>query len=292
MILIFGAHGQVGWALQRSLALLAPVQALGREAVALESPAAVQALLQAMRPLAVVNAAAYTAVDKAEQEPTLAFAVNAAAPAAMAEAAAALGIPFIHFSSDYVYPGDKQGRYTETDPTGPLSTYGRSKLAGDEGVLAAGANAVILRTSWVYAARGHNFVKTMLRLGRERESLRVVADQVGAPTSAELLADVTAHVLKHQLAGAAVRGVYHCVAAGDTSWHGFACHIFAQAAALGAQLTITPAQVEAITTAEYPTPARRPPNSRLDCSKLERTFGLQLPPWQWHVDRTLKELLA
>jgi dTDP-4-dehydrorhamnose reductase len=292
VILILGATGQAGWELQRSCASLRGLRVLDRASAPLDDARELDRLLRDIRPQALVNAAAYTAVDKAEAEPESVFAVNATAPRIMAGVARELDIPFVHFSSDYVFSGSKPGTYTETDTTDPLSVYGRSKLVGDEAILASGANAVILRTSWVYSARGHNFLKTMLRLGRERESLRVVADQVGAPTSAELLADVAAHVLKQLLEGRALRGVYHCAAAGETSWHGFACHIFEQAALLGAQLKISPRQVQAITTAEYPTPARRPLNSRLDCSKLERTFGLQLPPWQWHVNRTLEELLV
>lgn len=292
VILIFGATGQVGWELQRSCAPLRGLQVLDRASAPLDDAQELDRLLRDTRPQALINAAAYTAVDKAEEEPESVFAVNATAPRIMAGVARDLDIPFVHFSSDYVFSGSKSGSYTESDAADPLSAYGRSKLAGDEAILASGANAVILRTSWVYSARGHNFLKTMLRLGRERESLRVVADQVGAPTSAELLADVAAHVLKLLLEGRALRGVYHCVAAGETTWHGFACHIFEQAALLGAELKITPQQVQAITTTEYPTPARRPLNSRLDCSKLERTVGLQLPPWQWHVNRTLEELLA
>jgi dTDP-4-dehydrorhamnose reductase len=291
-ILLFGANGQVGWELQRSLAVLGPVVALDRAAVDLTSPAAITALIDAQRPQAIVNAAAYTAVDKAEQQRELAFAINAAAPGAMATAAAKAGIPFIHYSSDYVYAGNKPGVYVETDATGPLSAYGHSKLAGDEAVLACGGQAVILRTSWVYAARGANFMKTMLRLAGKRDSLKVVGDQVGAPTSAELLADVAAQVLKQMLVDASLRGVYHCAAAGETSWHGYASFVIGEARRLGAPLKLDAANIAAITTADYPTPAKRPANSRLDCSALERTFGLQLPHWQVHVLRTLKEILA
>jgi dTDP-4-dehydrorhamnose reductase len=268
------------------------VVALDRAAVDLASPAAISALIAAQRPRAIINAAAYTAVDRAEQEGELAFAINATAPAAMAAAAAKAGIPFIHYSSDYVYAGNKQGVYVETDATGPLSAYGRSKLAGDEAVLAAGGQAVILRTSWVYAARGANFMKTMLRLAGERDSLRVVGDQVGAPTSAELLADVAAQILKQMWGNAGLRGVYHCAAAGETSWHGYASFVIGEARRLGAPLKVDAANIVAITTADYPTPAARPANSRLDCSALERTFGLQLPHWQVHVLRTLKEILV
>ena len=292
VILVFGGNGQVGWELQRSLAVLGAVVALDRAAVDLASPAAISALIAAQRPRAIINAAAYTAVDRAEQERELAFAINATAPAAMAAAAAMAGIPFIHYSSDYVYAGNKPGVYVETDATEPLSAYGRSKLAGDDAVLAAGGQAVILRTSWVYAARGANFMKTMLRLADERDSLRVVGDQVGAPTSAELLADVAAQVLKQMWGNAGLRGVYHCAAAGETSWHGYASFVIGEARRLGAPLKVDAANIVAITTADYPTPAARPANSRLDCSSLERTFGLQLPPWQVHVLRTLKEILV
>ena len=293
-ILLFGADGQVGWELQRSLSVLGAVVPLGRAQVDLADTAAVRAAIHAARPAAIVNAAAYTAVDKAETEHELAFAINAAAPAAMAEAAKTSGIPLIHYSTDYVYDGRKQGRYIESDAGNPQSVYGRSKLAGDAAILASGAQAVILRTSWVYAARGTNFLRTMLRLAGERDSLTVVADQTGAPTSAELLADVTAQVLAQLYARAdcAPSAVYHCAAAGETSWHAYAVYVVAQAAKLGAGLKLAPDKIEAITTAQYPRPAQRPQNSRLDCDLLERTFSLQLPPWQVHVTRTLKELLS
>ncbi len=293
MILLFGADGQVGWELQRTLSPLGTVLPLARAQVNLADAEAVRAAIRNARPTAIVNAAAYTAVDKAETEADLAFAINAAAPAVMAEEAQAAGIPLVHYSSDYAYDGRKAGRYVESDATNPLSVYARSKLAGDEAILASGAQAVILRTSWVYAARGANFLKTILRLARERDSLRVVADQVGAPTSAVLLADVTAQVLGHLQGGkGGDTGVFHCTAAGEASWHGYATYIVKEALTLGADLKLTPGKIEAIPTEQYPVPAARPKNSRLDCSKLERTLGLQLPPWQVHVARTLKELLT
>jgi dTDP-4-dehydrorhamnose reductase len=334
-ILIFGAEGQVGWELQRSLALHGPIVPLTRAQLDLRDAAALRATIRAAKPRALINAAAYTAVDKAESESDLAFAINAAAPSIMADEARAAGIPLIHYSSDYAYAGTKPSRYVESDPADPQSVYARSKVAGDDAILASGANAVILRTSWVFAARGANFLRTILRLARERDSLRVVADQVGAPTSAELLADVTARVLSNinsrksdfgtaslelpasagaspglvQDAAAAEAGaspglvqdvvaadsppgLFHCSAAGETSWHGFASYIVTEARALGAELKLDAANIEAITTAEYPTPATRPGNSRLDCTKLERRFGLELPPWQWHVRRALVELLG
>jgi dTDP-4-dehydrorhamnose reductase len=290
-ILILGGNGQVGWELQRSLSVLGPVVALTRAEVDLASVDAVLSVIRRYEPSAIVNAAAYTAVDKAEAERELAWAINAKAPAVMAELATSAGIPLIHYSTDYVYAGDKSEPYVESDPTNPLSSYGSSKLAGDEAVLNSSAQAVVLRTSWVYAARGANFVKTMLRLASERDALRIVADQRGAPTSAMLLADVAAHVLQQMRSDRTCRGLFHCTAAGETSWHGYAQFIIKQAHALGLPLKTTPQTIAAITTADYPTPAKRPANSRLSCNALEQYFGLQLPPWQRHVTRTLQELI-
>jgi dTDP-4-dehydrorhamnose reductase len=287
-ILLFGADGQVGWELQRSLSLYGPVTPLTRAQVDLADVSAVRAAIRTAHPAVIVNAAAYTAVDKAETESALAFAINAAAPEAMAIEAKSTGVPLIHYSTDYSYDGRKDGPYSESDATNPQSAYGRSKLAGDEAILGSGARAVILRTSWVYAARGANFLRTILRLSAERDTLRIVGDQFGAPTSAELLADVTARVLAKPEAS----GLFHCSAAGETSWHGYATFIVSEARKLGASLRATPERIEAIPTEQYPLPATRPKNSRLDCTKLERTFGLQLPPWQVHVSRTLKEILS
>ncbi|MGV3590529.1 MAG: dTDP-4-dehydrorhamnose reductase [Gammaproteobacteria bacterium] len=318
VILLFGPNGQVGWELQRSLALHGTVVPMARAEVDLTDAASLRAAIRTRKPNLIVNAAAYTAVDKAESESELAFAINATAPGIMAEEARAAGVPLLHYSSDYAYSGTKEGRYVESDVTNPHSVYARSKVAGDEAVLASGANAVILRTSWVYAARGANFLRTILRLARERDSLRVVADQIGAPTSAELLADVAAHVLERinsrktdlatsspgvsgtstaltiatQGAAGSPFGLFHCTAAGETSWHGYATFIVSEARALGAGLKLTPENIEAITTEQYPTPAARPKNSRLDCSKLERTFGLHLPPWKVHARRALREILT
>lgn len=295
VILLFGAEGQVGWELQRSLCLHGTVTPLARAQVNLADKDSVRTAIRNANPSAIINAAAYTAVDKAESETDLAFAINAAAPQVMAEEAKAANIPLIHYSTDYAYDGRKPGRYVETDASNPQSTYGRSKLAGDEAILASGARAVILRTSWVYAARGANFLRTILRLAGERDSLRVVSDQVGAPTSAELLADVAAQILVHinrrKTDLDAISPVYHCAAAGETSWHGYAMFIVTEASKLGANLKLAPEKIEAISTEQYPTPAARPKSSRLDCSKLENTFGLQLPPWEWHVKRALKEIL-
>lgn len=297
VILLFGAEGQVGWELQRSLALHGTVMPLTRAQLDLTNADALRNTIRSAEPTVLVNAAAYTAVDKAESEPDLAFAINATAPGIMAAEARAAGIPLVHYSSDYAYSGTKNGRYVETDDTNPQSVYARSKVAGDEAILASGAQAVILRTSWVFAARGANFLRTMLRLARERDSLRVVADQVGAPTSAELLADVTARALtyisRRKKDGAPPSPeLFHCTAAGETSWHGYTTYIVNEARALGAPLKLDAGNIEAITTEQYPTPAARPRNSRLDCTKLERALDLQLPPWQVHVRRALVELLT
>jgi len=289
--LLFGADGQVGWELRRSLSLLGEVVPVDRARVDLQDERAIRSIIDEVRPEAIINAAAYTAVDKAESEPDLAQAINARAPAVMAEAARGLGIPLVHYSTDYVYDGRKQGAYVEGDATGPLSVYGATKLAGDEAITASGCRHLILRTTWVYAARGHNFIKTILRLAGERDALRIVADQVGAPTSAELIADVTAIALRKLLGGEHDGGLYHCAAAGQTSWHGYARYIVEQAVACGMDLKATPEAIEPIPTSAYPVPAARPANSVLDCRRLESDFHLALPDWQVHVARTIEELI-
>jgi dTDP-4-dehydrorhamnose reductase len=218
--------------------------------------------------------------------------VNATAPAVLAREAAALGAWLVHYSSDYVYDGSGEHARAEDAPTGPLSAYGRTKLEGDEAVLASGARHLVFRTSWVYAARGVNFARTMLRLAAERDHLRVVADQVGAPTGAELIADVTAHALRAAMAEPRLSGLYHLAAAGETSWHGYARHVVARARALGHATKATPEAIEPVPTSAWPTPARRPLNSRLDTTRLRRAFGLTLPPWQQGVDRMLGEVLG
>ena len=306
-ILLLGCQGQVGWELQRSLAPLGEVLALGRHAAQnpqglhgdLADPEALVRTVQAVGPQVIVNAAAYTAVDKAESETALAHTVNAAAPAALAHAATQLGAWLVHYSTDYVFNGQGEQAWRETDATGPLSVYGASKLAGEEAVRSTPRH-LVLRTSWVYAARGGNFAKTMLRLARERDALQVVSDQFGAPTGADLLADVTAHCLRQLLGPTAAQGddparlagVYHCAPAGETSWHGYACHVLQQAQRLGCALKAGPEQVRPIGTADFPTPARRPHNSRLDTSLLRIRFGLHLPHWQAGVNRMLEEVLA
>ena len=296
-ILLLGPDGQVGWELRRALTPLGRVTALGRRGAAddlcgdLAQPAALAATVRRLRPDVVVNAAAHTAVDRAESEPALAQAVNAEAPTAVASALAEWNGWLLHYSTDYVFDGSGDQPRDETAPTGPISVYGRSKLAGEDGIRASGCRHLILRTSWVHAARGGNFARTMLRLAAERETLRVIDDQVGAPTGADLLADLAAHALRRALADDSVSGTYHAVAAGQTSWCGYARHVLAWAAQRGVPLKAGPDAVEAIPTSAYPTPAQRPLNSRLDTRKLRDTFGLALPDWRDGVERMLAEAL-
>ncbi|AKC87447.1 dTDP-4-dehydrorhamnose reductase [Pseudoxanthomonas suwonensis] len=288
-LLVVGANGQIGRELRRSLQPLGEVVAATRDgrlddgracAVAdLSGPQSLVALVRDVAPSAVVNAAAYTAVDKAESDVEAAFRINAEAPAALAGACAAAGIPFVHYSTDYVFDGQGTRPYREDDPTAPLGVYGASKLAGEEAVRAAGGRHLIFRTAWVYAAHGHNFLRTMLRLGAEREELRVVADQTGTPTPAALIADVTTAALSQALGPEArTSGTWHLVATGDTSWHGFAEAIFAEAVAAG--LLPRAPRVLPIATADYPTPARRPAYSQLDTTRLRNDFGIDPPHWR------------
>ncbi|MDD5320610.1 MAG: dTDP-4-dehydrorhamnose reductase [Methylococcales bacterium] len=290
-ILLFGSNGQVGWELQRSLAPLGEVMALERSQANLTEPESLRALIRKIRPQVIVNAAAYTAVDKAESEPELARCINVTAPAVMAEEAAGIGAWLVHYSTDYVFDGGKKDSgYTETDATNPLSVYGQTKLEGELAIQAACSNTLIFRTSWVYAARGNNFAKTMLRLAKERDQLAVVADQWGAPTSAELIADVTAHALHQAMARPALKGLYHLTADGKTNWHDYACYVLEQAMTLGHRVKIKPSAVAVCATADYPLPARRPANSRLDTTQLQTSFGLYLPDWKLHLNRMLKEI--
>ena len=295
-ILLLGADGQVGWELRRALLPLGEVRPLNRTQADLGDLDALRTVLQREQPDLIVNAAAYTAVDKAETDPELAQRINAAAPGVLAAWAAEHNAMLVHYSTDYVFDGAKPApvSYTEADTPNPQSAYGRSKLAGEQAITASGCRHLILRTSWVYAARGGNFAKTMLKLAAERDSLRVIADQFGAPTSAELIADTTALML-HRLRTDTVlaqqaSGLYHLTAQGSTSWHGYAQFVIASAAARGLPLRCAPEQVQAITTADYPLPAPRPANSRLDSSKLQTTFKLFLPPWQTQVQRLIDEL--
>jgi dTDP-4-dehydrorhamnose reductase len=279
MILVFGKTGQVA----RELAALAPdALCLGRDRADLTDPAACAAVIAAQRPAAVINAAAWTAVDRAETEEEAATAVNGAAPGAMAQACAAAGVPFIHISTDYVFDGQGTGPFAPDHPTAPLSAYGRSKLAGERAVRAAGGPHVILRTSWVFSAHGSNFVRTMLRLGAERPVLRVVADQTGGPTPAAAIAAACLTIADRLRTQPGLSGTHHFAGTPDTTWAGFARAIMAAAG--------LPAQVEDITTADWPTPARRPANSRLDCSTLEQSFGISRPDWRPALAAVLADL--
>ncbi|PZQ77733.1 MAG: dTDP-4-dehydrorhamnose reductase [Variovorax paradoxus] len=294
-VLLFGKGGQVGWELQRSLAPLGDLVALDFDSTEFHAdfsrPDALADTVLAVRPDVIVNAAAHTAVDKAESEPDLARALNATSPGVVAEAARQSGALMVHYSTDYVFDGSGERPWREDDATGPLSVYGRTKLEGEQLVADAGPRHLIFRTSWVYAARGGNFAKTMLRLAKERDRLTVIDDQFGAPTGAELLADVSAHAIRDTLRDPAKAGLYHLVADGVTTWHGYASFVLQQALAAGVELKAGLETLDAVPTSAFPTPARRPGNSRLDTVKLRETFGLRLPPWQEGVARMLRETL-
>ncbi|MEJ8811725.1 dTDP-4-dehydrorhamnose reductase [Variovorax ureilyticus] len=294
-LLLLGKGGQVGWELQRSLAPLGELVALDFDSTELHSdfsrPERLAATVLSVRPDVIVNAAAHTAVDKAESEVELAHTLNATAPGIVAAAAQQVGALMVHYSTDYVFDGSGSTPWKEDDPTGPLSVYGRTKLEGEKLVAANCAQHLIFRTSWVYAARGGNFAKTMLRLARERDRLTVIDDQYGAPTGAELLADVTAHAIRETLRDPAKAGLYHLVAGGETTWHGYARFVLEQARAAGIDLKASPETVDPVPTSAFPTPATRPHNSRLDTRKLQSTFGLVLPHWQTGVTRMLRETL-
>ncbi|RAS26156.1 MULTISPECIES: dTDP-4-dehydrorhamnose reductase [unclassified Pseudomonas] len=294
-ILLLGKDGQVGWELQRSLAGLGQVLALNsRSHEYCGDLANLPGLAETVRrfaPDVIVNAAAYTAVDKAESEREQAFLVNAQAVKLLAELAAEQRALLVHYSTDYVFPGQGSAPWREQDAVGPLNVYGESKLAGEQAILAAGCTSLIFRTCWVYAARGNNFARTMLRLASERDSLGVIDDQFGAPTGAELIADVTAHAIVATLRKPALAGVYHLAARGETSWCGYARFVLEQAAAHGIALQVHAEQVNPLTTDAYPTPARRPANSRLDTQKLQEAFALTLPDWRLGVARMLTEIL-
>lgn len=293
-ILLTGKNGQVGFELQRALAPLGEVVAVGTADCDLSDANAIRALMQRVQPQLVVNPAAYTAVDKAESDADKARAVNAVAPGVLGEEASRLGASVIHYSTDYVYDGSKDGLYTESDPVSPQSVYGQTKLDGERALQAATPRHVILRTSWVVGAHGGNFAKTMLRLAGDRDELKVVADQFGAPTSASLIADVTAHIARQILRDGAdgfLFGVYHLAAAGETSWHAYAQYVIGEAIGVGKALKATPDRVLPIPASSYPTPARRPQNSRLDTHKLRQTFGLHLPHWQEGVKHILQQIL-
>jgi dTDP-4-dehydrorhamnose reductase len=293
-ILLTGKNGQVGFELQRALAPLGTVHAVGSADCDLSDANALRALIQSVKPQLIVNPAAYTAVDRAESEPEKARAVNTVAPGVMGEEAKRLGAAVIHFSTDYVFDGTQATPYAESDAVGPQSVYGQTKLDGERALAQATPHHIILRTSWVVGAHGGNFAKTMLRLAADRDELKVVADQFGAPTSAALLADVTAHLARQiQREGAAgfPFGTYHLAAAGETSWHEYAQFVIGEAINAGKAIKATPERVLPIPAAAYPTPAKRPQNSRLNTSKIQRTFGLELPHWRSGVSHILQQIL-
>ena len=296
-ILLLGKNGQVGWELQRSLAPLGDVVALdfdspGPLSADFSKPESLAATVRAVAPDVIVNAAAHTAVDKAESEPELARALNATSPAVLAREAAACGAWLLHYSTDYVFDGSGSTPRDEDAPTGPLNVYGQTKLEGEQAIRASGCRHLILRTSWVYGARGGNFARTMLKLAQEREALKVIVDQIGAPTGADLLADLSAHMIRAARADASLAGSYHAVAAGETSWHGYASHVIAFARAAGVPLKVAEGAIEAVPTSAFPTPARRPLNSRLSTARLRERFGLVLPDWRAGVERMLIEVLG
>jgi len=293
-ILLLGKDGQVGWELQRSLAPLGELIACNREQANLENPNDLRRLVEQVAPDIIVNAAAYTAVDKAETDRATARIINTDSVTTLAELAHAHKAWLIHYSTDYVFDGSKPTPYVETDATAPQSIYGQTKRDGENAITSSGCRHLILRTSWVYAARGSNFAKTMLRLAKEREELRVIADQFGAPTSAELIADTTAlclyRLINDNTLAQHASGTYHLVAGGETSWHGYAQTVISEALNHGIELKAATQRVHAIPTSEYPLPAKRPANSRMDTTKLRNTFGVTLPHWQYHVKRLMTEL--
>lgn len=294
-ILLTGKNGQVGFELQRALAPLGNLTAVDHEHCDLANPDALRQLVREHKPQIIINPAAYTAVDKAESEPDLAHAINATAPGILGEEAARLSALIIHYSTDYVFDGTKQGAYVESDATNPQNVYGQTKLDGELALRDSGARHLIFRTSWVVGAHGGNFAKTMLKLAADRDRLNVVADQFGAPTSAALLADVTAQLARqHQREGGDgfPYGTYHLVADGETNWCDYARFVIAEAIKTGKPVKAIPENIKPIATADYPTPARRPANSRLDTTRLRSTFGLELPHWQTGLDHLLKQILA
>ena len=291
-ILLFGKNGQVGWELQRALAPLGRVTAVDFDSSDycgdFSQPNAVAETVRLLKPDVIVNAAAHTAVDKAESEPEFAELLNATSVKAIAQEAEKLGAWLVHYSTDYVFDGRGEQPWVESDKTAPLNVYGETKLAGEEAA-ALCSRHLIFRTSWVYAARGANFAKTMLRFGKERSEMSVINDQFGAPTGAELLADCTAQAIRTALINPKVAGLYHLIASGTTTWFDYAQLVFAKAREAGVELAVT--QVNAVPTSAFPTPAKRPHNSRLDTSKFQRTFDLVLPDWRVGVERMLTEVL-
>ena len=292
-ILLFGKNGQVGWELQRSLSPLGEVIALDRHSAGLcgdlTDLGGIKQTVRQVAPDVVVNAAAYTAVDKAESDAETAQIVNAAAPGVLAEAANAIGAWLVHYSTDYVFDGSGSKPGVETDPTGPLNVYGKTKLEGERLIASRCAKHLIFRTNWVYAARGSNFAKTMLGLAQERETLNVINDQFGAPTGADLIADVTAHAIAHVMRKPEDAGLYHLAASGETTWFDYAKYVIAQSIRAQAAPEIVVKNIHPVATSAFPTAAQRPQNSRLNTAKLQQTFGLHLPDWQLGVTRMLAE---
>jgi dTDP-4-dehydrorhamnose reductase len=294
-ILLFGKTGQVGWELQRSLAPLGELIALDSASSEMcgdfNNPAELARTVRKIAPDVIVNAAAYTAVDKAESEADLARTVNALAPGALAEEAMRANSWLVHYSTDYVFDGSGDQPWLETDATAPLNVYGATKLEGEQLIQQSGCRHLILRTSWVYGARGGNFIRTMLKLARERDSLNIIDDQIGAPTGADLLADVTAHAIRTALQRPEVSGLYHLVAGGETSWYGYACFVIDFAARAGIDIKVARDAIQPVPSSAFPTPAKRPHNSRMDTGKLQQTFDLNLPSWEVGVARMLNEVL-
>jgi len=294
-ILLLGKNGQVGWELQRSLAPLGEVIALDSKSQEhcgdLNDLQGLTDTVRSVAPDIIVNAAAHTAVDRAENEADLARTLNALAPAMLAQEAKRCNAWLVHYSTDYVFDGSGDKPWLETDKTGPLNVYGKTKLEGEQFIHMSGCKHLIFRTSWVYGARGGNFAKTMLRLAKERDSLSIINDQIGAPTGADLLADITAHAIRAAQLKPELSGLYHLVAAGETSWHGYASFVIDFAQRAGISMWITPEDVHPVPTSAFPTAAKRPLNSRLDTTKLQDAFGLHLPQWQSGVTRMLTEIL-
>jgi dTDP-4-dehydrorhamnose reductase len=294
-ILLFGKDGQVGWELQRSLAPLGEIVALdsgSREFCGdLTRLDGIADTVRAVAPDVILNAAAYTAVDKAESEPERVRIINALAPAVLAREAGRLSAWLVHYSTDYVFDGSGSAFRVETDPTNPLNVYGVTKLEAEQAILSSDCNHLIFRTSWVFAARGSNFAKTMLRLAQQRDSLNVIDDQIGAPTGAELLADITAHAVRISRQRQNISGLYHLAAAGETSWYGYANFVLNFARQEGVKLTVAPESILPVTSSEFLSAAKRPKNSRLDTRKLQSTFDLSLPSWETGVARMLTEIL-
>ena len=295
-ILLLGANGQVGWELRRSLAPLGEIRAYDRHTGNLQKLDDLSRLIRDFSPEAIVNAAAYTSVDKAESELDEAFLINSKAVEFLAKEAKLLNAWFIHYSTDYVFDGLKSGAYIETDTPNPQSVYGQTKYDGEESIKESKVKHLIFRTAWVYSKRGNNFIKTMIQLAKKQDELKVVNDQIGAPTGAELIADVTAlclyQIAQYKNSAHNLSGTYHLTPTGETSWHGFAQFIIAEALGLGVKFRASFENVQAIITSEYPLPAKRPSNSLLDTKKICNTFNVYMPPWQTHVERLFKELYS